>query len=113
MSGAGEIVHIDPAAALPGGAVLIECRAYDTSSLNECQVLFGEMRARLVGASPARAQRPALAERHRTTDESGNRGEGVATMVKGISLNGGTPNVLADMEEKTSVPDSMASATRA
>ena len=54
MSGAGEIVHIDPAAALPGGEVLIECRAYDTSSLNECQVLFGEMRARLVGASPAR-----------------------------------------------------------
>src|SRR5205085_2623848 len=54
MGGAGEIVHIDPAAALPGGEVLIECRAYDTSSLNECQVLFGEMRARLVGASPAR-----------------------------------------------------------
>jgi len=53
MSGAGEIVRIDPAA-LPGGEVLIECRAFDTSSLNECQALFAGQRARLVGASPTR-----------------------------------------------------------
>src|SRR5437763_10382020 len=53
MSGAGEIVRIDPAA-LPGGEVLIECRAFDTSSMNECQALFAGQPARLVGASPTR-----------------------------------------------------------
>ena len=54
MSSAGEIVRIDPAAALPGGEVLLECRAYDTSNLSECQALFADQRAQLVGASPTR-----------------------------------------------------------
>ncbi|HYY42411.1 MAG TPA: hypothetical protein VE775_06730 [Pyrinomonadaceae bacterium] len=54
MSGAGQIVRVEPAAAIPGGEVLIECARYDTSRMSECRALFAGTRARLVGASPAR-----------------------------------------------------------
>jgi sugar lactone lactonase YvrE len=54
MNGAGEIVRVDPAAAIPGGEVAIECRHYDTSSLRECHALFAGESALLVGASPRR-----------------------------------------------------------
>jgi sugar lactone lactonase YvrE len=54
MNGAGEIVGVEPAAALPGGEVAIECKGYDTSNLRECRALFAGLDARLVGASPRR-----------------------------------------------------------
>jgi sugar lactone lactonase YvrE len=64
MNGAGEIVRVEPAAALPGGEVTIDCRHYDTSNLRECRALFASQPARLVGASPHRvlAHVPDLAE---------------------------------------------------
>ena len=54
MNGAGEIVRVEPAAAIPGGEVAIVCRGYDTSNLRECRALFAGVEARLVGASPRR-----------------------------------------------------------
>ncbi len=64
MSGAGQIVRVDPAAALPGGEVAIECKDYDTSNLRACRALFAGEQARLVGAAPWRvlALVPELAE---------------------------------------------------
>ncbi len=64
MSGAGQIVSVEPAAALPGGEVAIECKDYDTRNLRECRALFAGTQARLVGAAPWRvlALVPELAE---------------------------------------------------
>ncbi|MDT7540390.1 MAG: hypothetical protein QOE33_294 [Acidobacteriota bacterium] len=53
MGGAGRIKRINPAAAIPGGEVLIECESFDTSS-DAYRVLFEEEPAHLVGASPTR-----------------------------------------------------------
>ncbi|MGB8509998.1 MAG: hypothetical protein WCD76_16590 [Pyrinomonadaceae bacterium] len=50
----GQIVRIDPAAAIPGGEVSIECAGYDTSELSACRAEFDGLNARLVGASPER-----------------------------------------------------------
>jgi sugar lactone lactonase YvrE len=49
-----QIVRVDPAAALPGGEVSVECEGYDTSNLRECRATFGGEAARLVGAAPWR-----------------------------------------------------------
>jgi sugar lactone lactonase YvrE len=54
MSETGIISHIDPAAAIPGGEVSIECSDFDTSRLRECRAVFGEEAGRLVGVSPQR-----------------------------------------------------------
>ncbi|HEV2765076.1 MAG TPA: hypothetical protein VGV38_18990 [Pyrinomonadaceae bacterium] len=54
MRGAGRITRVDPEAAIEGGEVSVECEGYDTSNLRECHAVFGETRARLVGASPRR-----------------------------------------------------------
>ncbi len=54
MSGAGQIVRVEPAAALPGGEVAIECSGYDTRKLRDCRALFAGEQARLVGAAPWR-----------------------------------------------------------
>jgi sugar lactone lactonase YvrE len=50
----GRIVSVDPAAAIPGGEVSVECDGYDTSSLRECRATFDGSEARLVGAAPWR-----------------------------------------------------------
>lgn len=54
MSGAGRIVRVSPAAAIPGGEVVIECADFDTSRLAECRAMFDGTRGWLVGASPLR-----------------------------------------------------------
>ena len=54
MSRAGRIVRVDPAAAIPGGEILIEVAGFDTSRPGECDALVGGERARLVGMSPRR-----------------------------------------------------------
>ncbi|MFN2480284.1 MAG: gluconolaconase [Pyrinomonadaceae bacterium] len=54
MSAAGQIKRVNPAAAIPGGEVLIECEGFDTSHTGMYHVLIGEERAHLVGASPER-----------------------------------------------------------
>jgi sugar lactone lactonase YvrE len=81
MSSVGEIVRIDPAAALPGGEVLLECRAYDTSNFNECQALFAEQRGQLVGVSPTRvlALVPEELETGGTVEVSLASGDGART----------------------------------
>lgn len=50
----GQIVSVDPAAAIPGGEVSVECTGYDTSNLGECRATFAGAEARLVGAAPWR-----------------------------------------------------------
>jgi sugar lactone lactonase YvrE len=49
-----QIVRVNPAAAIPGGEVAIECANYDTSNLRACGATFNGERARLVGVSPRR-----------------------------------------------------------
>jgi sugar lactone lactonase YvrE len=49
-----QIVRVDPAAAIPGGEIAIECADYDTSNLRECRASFNGVEARLVGLSPTR-----------------------------------------------------------
>ena len=49
-----QIVRIDPAAALPGGEVSIECEGFDTSNLRECRVTFDGIEGRIIGAAPWR-----------------------------------------------------------
>ncbi|MCA1593810.1 MAG: gluconolaconase [Acidobacteria bacterium] len=53
MSGE-QIVRVDPAAAIPGGEVSIECSGYDTSDLRACRAEFDGEGAQLVAASPVR-----------------------------------------------------------
>ncbi|HST51453.1 MAG TPA: hypothetical protein VLJ61_05525 [Pyrinomonadaceae bacterium] len=50
----GQIVRVDPPAAIPGGEVLVECEEFDTSNLGECRATFGGEAARIVGAAPWR-----------------------------------------------------------
>lgn len=50
----GRIERVDPAAAIPGGEVAVECVDYDTSRPHECRALFDGASARIVGASPRR-----------------------------------------------------------
>ncbi len=50
----GQIVGVDPAAAIPGGEVSVECDGYDTSNLRECRATFDGAEARMVGAAPWR-----------------------------------------------------------
>ncbi|HZG53087.1 MAG TPA: hypothetical protein VEZ40_13205 [Pyrinomonadaceae bacterium] len=48
------IKRLDPAAAIPGGEIVIECEDYDTSNLRACRALFDGERSWLVGATPRR-----------------------------------------------------------
>jgi sugar lactone lactonase YvrE len=50
----GQIVSVNPAAAIPGGEVSVECAGYDTSSLGECRATVAGAEARMVGAAPWR-----------------------------------------------------------
>ena len=50
----GQIVSVDPAAAIPGGEVSVECAGYDTSNLSECRATVGGAEARMIGAAPWR-----------------------------------------------------------
>ncbi|OLE53347.1 MAG: hypothetical protein AUG51_13525, partial [Acidobacteria bacterium 13_1_20CM_3_53_8] len=54
MSRAGRILGVDPAAAIPGGEVAIDCTDFDTSDLSTCHALFAGARAHLVAASNRR-----------------------------------------------------------
>jgi sugar lactone lactonase YvrE len=54
MGDAGRIKRINPAAAIPGGEVLIECEGFIAIRHGTYRVLFGSEPARLVGVSPER-----------------------------------------------------------
>jgi sugar lactone lactonase YvrE len=55
MDKAPEILKVDPAIAIPGGEVAIDCAEFDTSDPTLCAVWFGNERAPLVALSPRRA----------------------------------------------------------
>jgi hypothetical protein len=55
MNKAPEILKVDPAVAIPGGEVAIDCAEFDTSDPTLCAVWFGRERAPLVALSPRRA----------------------------------------------------------
>ena len=50
-----EILKVDPAIAIPGGEVAINCAEFNTSDPTLCAVWFGNERAPLVALSPRRA----------------------------------------------------------
>lgn len=54
MSEAGRIVRVNPASAIPGGEVSIECENFDTDSIRSCTAWFGDSPAHLIGASRRR-----------------------------------------------------------
>src|ERR671938_559364 len=54
MSRAGQIVRVNPAAAIPGGEVVVECEAFDTSNPRTCAAWFGDSLGHLVGVSTRR-----------------------------------------------------------
>ncbi|MGH9901196.1 MAG: gluconolaconase [Pyrinomonadaceae bacterium] len=54
MGKIGQSVRVDPAAAIAGGEVSIECADYDTTNLRSCRALFNASPGWLVGASPRR-----------------------------------------------------------
>jgi sugar lactone lactonase YvrE len=51
MSEAGRIERIDPAAAIPGGEVVVVCADFDTGRPDTCMCLFDGERGHLVGVS--------------------------------------------------------------
>lgn len=54
MSGAGRIVRVNPAAAIPGGEVIVECENFDTSNARTCAAWFDDSLGHLVGVSSRR-----------------------------------------------------------
>jgi DNA-binding beta-propeller fold protein YncE len=55
MNKAPEILKVDPACAIAGGEVAIDCAEFDTSDPTLCSIWFGKERAPLVALSPRRA----------------------------------------------------------
>lgn len=55
MSKPPRILKVDPAVAIPGGEVAIDCADFDTSDPTLCSVWFAKERAALVALSPSRA----------------------------------------------------------
>ncbi|MGA9994678.1 MAG: hypothetical protein WBP93_04645 [Pyrinomonadaceae bacterium] len=54
MNGAGRIVRVDPAAAIPGGEVVVVCENFDTTLIRTCSAIFDGENAHLTGASSQR-----------------------------------------------------------
>lgn len=54
MGEAGRIVKVDPAAAIAGGEVVIECAGFDAGDVRARRATFGGKRGWVVGASPRR-----------------------------------------------------------
>ena len=54
MGGAGKIINIDPPYAIPGGEIVIDYTDFDSSSLSQCSVLFGDTAAQIVALGPRR-----------------------------------------------------------
>jgi sugar lactone lactonase YvrE len=54
MSGAGEIRRVNPAAAIPGGEVVVECESFDTGNARSCAAWFEGVSGHLIGASRGR-----------------------------------------------------------
>jgi sugar lactone lactonase YvrE len=54
MGNAGKILGIDPAFAIPGGEVIIDCAGFDTRDSQACDVFIGDTPAQLVAIGPRR-----------------------------------------------------------
>src|SRR5436305_13639760 len=54
MSGAGQIKRVNPAAAIPGGEVVVDGESFDTSNARTCAAWFEDSLGHLVGVSTRR-----------------------------------------------------------
>src|ERR1044072_8990077 len=54
MASAAKILNVDPAYAIAGGEVVIDCAGFDTSDPSGCAVTIGELPAQIVALSPRR-----------------------------------------------------------
>ena len=54
MSDTGQILRVDPAAAIAGGEVVIDCAGFDTSEPNKCGAYFQNEKAPLVALGAKR-----------------------------------------------------------
>src|SRR5437764_8445133 len=54
MGEAGQIMRVNPAVAIPGGEVVIECESFDTSHARTCAAWFENSLGHLVGVSRRR-----------------------------------------------------------
>src|SRR5688500_15625225 len=54
MSSTGQILRVDPGAAIAGGEVLIDCAGFDTSEPTQCGVWFDTEKAPLVALGAKR-----------------------------------------------------------
>jgi sugar lactone lactonase YvrE len=77
----GQIVRVDPAAAIPGGEVSVECEEFDTSNMHRCRATVGGEAARMVGAAPWRVMAvvPETIEEGGETDVVLEAGDGQRT----------------------------------
>src|ERR1700753_1538340 len=77
----GQIVRVDPAAAIPGGEVSVECEEFDTSNMRNCRATVGGEAARMVGAAPWRVMAvvPETIEEGGETDVVLEAGDGQRT----------------------------------
>jgi len=54
MSRGAKIVNVDPAFAIAGGEIVIDCVGFDTSDVSRCSVLIGDASAQIVALGPRR-----------------------------------------------------------
>ncbi|HEX6717399.1 MAG TPA: IPT/TIG domain-containing protein [Pyrinomonadaceae bacterium] len=54
MSSAPKIVNIDPAFAIAGGEIIIDCTGLDTTEPSRCEVVIGDSPAQIVALGPQR-----------------------------------------------------------
>ena len=54
MSRGAKIVNVDPAFAIAGGEIVIDCAGFDTSDVSRCSVLIGDASAQIVALGPRR-----------------------------------------------------------
>src|ERR1051325_3226173 len=54
MTGAAKILNVDPAYAIAGGEIVIDCAGFDTSDPSQCAVLIGNATAQIVASGPRR-----------------------------------------------------------
>ena len=54
MTKLARILHIDPAYAIPGGEIVIDCEGLDTRDLSTCAVVIGDSPAEIVALAPRR-----------------------------------------------------------
>jgi len=109
MNKAGQIVRIDPAAAIPGGEIKIECTGLDTSEPSQCAVWCDGEVAPLVALSSRRVL--AIAPELRKNRNSGWGASGAGEIV-GTGDLGTTVEVRLESQGERSEPASFVAGRR-